>query len=119
MALELALRFGGAQKLGSCVAVSASLLAESLDACEWEAPPPPHTPVLLTRGDGDDGDALLMRTRETILRLAPTCGPQLAAMRGMPRQETEVRQLMTFWSHVLRANPVGVTAAGDTLVELS
>ena len=131
MALELALRFGGAHKLGSCVAISASLLAESLDAGEWGTLLPPHTPVLLTRGDddgdgdgdGDDEDTLLMRirTRDALLRLAPTCGAHLATMRGMPRMETEVRQLMTFWSHVLRANPMGGAGAGagDMLLELS
>ncbi len=122
--LELALRHSGERRLGGAIAVAASLLPETLDdAARWTAPlAPPHTPVLLTRGDADDVIPLrdATRTAEAMLRVASGCGAQLVGVRGkahgMPRDEAEMRHLMTFWAHTLRTRPP--VAPGETLVEL-
>jgi predicted esterase len=137
VALELALRYSGARRLGGVVAVSASLLPETLRALRAAPPPlpllpPPHTPVLLTHGDADGvlPGADVRASAAALRAAAPGCGADVHAVRGkghaMPRDEAEMRVLMTFWAHTLRAAPPPAEATGDggededaTLVELS
>ena len=121
-ALELALRFSGPRRLGSCTAVSAALLPESMPREPAEALPPPHTPVLVTRGEGDGVVSLraVMQTQSAMRAAAPGCGCDVVAVRGkghgMPRGEEETRELMKFWASVLSARPLA--AAGEEIVEL-
>ncbi len=122
MALELALRHSGARRLGGAVAVSAALLPETLPAHAARAPlPPPHTPLLLTHGAADDvlPAASVAATAAALRAAAPGCGAHVHPVPGkghaMPRDAHEMRVLMTFWAHTLRAAP----PPGEELVEVT
>jgi predicted esterase len=125
VALELALRHSGARRLGGAIAVSAALLPETLPALSARTPlPPPHTPLLLTHGDADAvlPAAAVAATAAALRAAAPGCGAHVHAVPGkghaMPRDAEEMRALMTFWAHTLRAAPPP-GAPGEELLEVS
>ena len=129
VALELARRWEGPEGLGSCIAISAALLPESLLAEEEAeaggaaaaaaggggpapraAPAPDGTPVLITRGTADTvlprGEVLhtaeALRARHGLaVEVEEVAGKGHAMVAGT----TETRALMALWARRLAARP--------------
>ena len=108
----------GLPPLGGCVAVSASLLEESLPALE--EPPAvttSGTPCLLTHGDADAMVPRWAVERSAARLKAGGCQAELQTLPGkghaMVSSEREMRLLMAFWGNRLRHRP-----PNETLVEV-
>ena len=121
VALDVAARMTGRERLGSCVASCAALLTEdaTYDACD-EAP----TPVMLLAGSKDDVVPVeaVRRAAEALRRRNPACGAEVKVFDKSHRavaSEPETRALMEFWSERLHARRAKASDYGDDVVDLS
>ena len=120
VALDVATRMTGRERLGSCAAVAAALLRpESYEQCD-EAP----TPVLLIAGTRDEVTPL-SRVRETaaaLVRRNHGCGAvvrEFDKTHKMISTADEAKALMEFWSRRLTFFGARASDYGDDVVEIS
>ena len=120
VALDVAARMTGRERLGSCAVVAAALPEpERLEMCD-EAP----TPVMLVAGTRDEV-VPIERVRETaaaLTRRHPGCGADVREFdktHAMVSSVEETRALMEFWAKTLTLPRAKASDYGDDVVELS
>ena len=120
VALDVATRMTGRERLGSCVVVAAALpRPETYETCD-EAP----TPVLLIAGTRDEVTPL-ERVRETaaaLVRRNHGCGAvvrEFDKTHKMISSAEEAKALMEFWASTLTFPRARASDYGDDVVEIS